>query len=267
MLLATVFALLSLSASMLIFINIIKSGNVIKIKEMISKYLIIGVSGKVLGLVLLSSCSIDTSGQQNRSQQQPPANNIIVYKNSDFKFYQTAEECIRDIDNYNYPENDNSPYEIKYPTYVEVISPNEFKLMRLYSIRADSYSINITFSANTVYYLLYTFAHTNITELTLHLDVNNRMIPPYEMVDPIALNNLPDTNVYKMTLHAKRKDVLAYLRKHYQINSFDELTDESDKLSNDPTSSTTGTKPSDKFVKIYSDSGKAWELINTFKVK
>ena len=139
--------------------------------------------------------------------------------------------------------------------------------MRLYSIRADSYSINITFSANTVYYLLYSFAHTNITELTLHLDVNNRMIPPYEMVDPIALNNLPDTNVYKMTLHAKRKDVLAYLRKHYQINSFDELTDESDKLSNDPTSSTTGTKPSDKFVKIYSDSGKAWELINTFKVK
>lgn len=250
---ATVFGLLFLLVDMLIFIGIIKLDIVFKIKKMNCKQLIIRVSCKVLCLILLSSCSIDTSDQHNR--------------NSDFKFYQTAEECIRDIDNYNYSENDKLPDEIKYPTYVEVISPNEFKLMRLYSIRADSYSINITFSANTVYYLLYTFAHTNITELTLHLDVNNRMIPPYEMVDPIALNDLPDTNVYKMTMHAKRKDVLAYLRKHYQINSFDELTDESDKLSNDPTSSTTGTKPSDKFVKIYSDSGKAWELINTFKVK
>ena len=70
MLLATVFALLSLSASMLIFINIIKSGNIIKIKEMKSKCLIIGVSGKVLGLVLLSSCSINAFAQQKQNQQQ-----------------------------------------------------------------------------------------------------------------------------------------------------------------------------------------------------
>ena len=46
--------------------------------------------------------------------------------------------------------------------------------------------------------------------------------------------NLPDLSKHKITLHAKRKDILAYFQKHYQINSFDELIDPSDEVDGFP---------------------------------
>ena len=61
------------------------------------------------------------------------------------------------------------------------------------------------------------------------------------------------------------------MQKHYQINSFDELTDQSDVMNGLPVGELKGTLPSDKFEKIYYGSGKdgeqkSWDLINTFKV-
>lgn len=74
-----------------------------------------------------------------------------------------------------------------------------------------------------------------------------------------------------MTLRAKRKDILAYFQKHYQINSFDELTDQSDSIDDLPVGELKGTLPSYKFKTIYfgtekDGEQKAWDLINTFKV-
>ena len=276
MLLATVFALLSLSASMLIFINIIKSGNIMKIKEMKSKYLIIGVSGKVLGLVLLASCSINAFAQQNQNQQQaftqtlrqeqaknqakeqaPKARNenksesvkpVVTIYDSAAKFIEATGD-----------------YSIKNGT-LKVISPKEFVLTRRTLPIIDSDLENYLFRTNITFILLQTFVHTNIDELTLHTEteyINSPDIKPQK--------KLPDLSIYKMTLRAKRKDILAYFQKHYQINSFDELIDQNDAMNDSPLDLSNGPMPLDKYVKSYYGAGEdgeqeAWDFINTFKV-
>ena len=114
--------------------------------------------------------------------------------------------------------------------------------------------------------LLNTFAHINLDELTLHTKseyINSPDMKPQK--------NLPDLSKHKITLHAKRKDALAYLQTHYQINSFDELTDPSDEVDGFPVGEIKGTLPSDKFKRIFLGEGeegvqKAWDFINTFKV-
>ena len=276
MLLATVFALLSLSASMLIFINIIKSGNVIKIKEMKSKCLIIGVSGKVLGLVLLASCSINAFAQQNQHQQQASTQTLhqqqaenqakeqAPKKSSENKI-ESVKPVVTIYDSAAKFIEATGDYSIKNGT-LKVISPKEFVLTRRTLPILDPDLENYLFRTNITFILLQTFVHTNIDELTLHTEteyINSPDIKPQK--------KLPDLSIYKMTLRAKRKDILAYFQKHYQINSFDELIDQNDAMNDLPVDESKGPMPLDKYVKNYYGAGedgeqKAWDFINTFKV-
>ena len=276
MLLATVFALLSLSASMLIFINIIKSGNVIKIKEMKSKCLIIGVSGKVLGLVLLASCSINAFAQQNQHQQQASTQTLhqqqaenqakeqAPKKSSENKI-ESVKPVVTIYDSAAKFIEATGDYSIKNGT-LKVISPKEFVLTRRTLPILDPDLENYLFRTNITFILLQTFVHTNIDELTLHTEteyINSPDIKPQK--------KLPDLSIYKMTLRAKRKDILAYFQKHYQINSFDELIDQNDAMNDSPLDLSNGPMPLDKYVKSYYGAGEdgeqeAWDFINTFKV-
>jgi len=108
-----------------------------------------------------------------------------------------------------------------------------------------------------------TFAHINLDKLTLHTKseyINSLDMKPQK--------NLPDLSKHKITLQAKRKDALAYLQTHYQMNSFDELTDPSDKVDGFPVGEIKSTLPSDKFKRIFLGEGeqKVWDFINTSKV-
>ena len=277
MLLATVFALLSLSASMLIFINIIKSGNVIKIKEMKSKCLIIVVSGKVLGLVLLASCSINAFAQQNQNQQQASTQTLRqeqaknqakeqAPKASNENKSESVKPVVTIYDSAAKFIEATGDYSIKNGT-LKVISPKEFVLTRRTLPILDPDLENYLFRTNITFILLQTFVHTNIDELTLHTEteyINSPDIKPQK--------KLPDLSIYKMTLRAKRKDILAYFQKHYQINSFDELIDQNDAMNDSPLDLSNGPMPLDKYVKSYYGAGEdgeeeAWDFINTFKVK
>ena len=276
MLLATVFALLSLSASMLIFINIIKSGNIMKIKEMKSKCLIIGVSGKVLGLVLLASCSINAFAQQNQNQQQASTQTLRqeqaknqakeqAPKASNKNKSESVKPVVTIYDSAAKFIEATGDYSIKNGT-LKVISPKEFVLTRRTLPIIDPDLENSFFRTSITFILLQTFVHTNIDELTLHTEteyINSPDIKPQK--------NLPDLSIYKMTLRAKRKDILAYFQKHYQINSFDELIDQNDAMNDLPVDESKGPMPLDKYVKSYYGAGedgeqKAWDFINTFKV-
>ena len=276
MLLATVFALLSLSASMLIFINIIKSGNIMKIKEMKSKCLIIDVSGKVLGLVLLASCSINAFAQQNQNQQQASTQTLRqeqaknqakeqAPKASNENKSESVKPVVTIYDSAAKFIEATGDYSIKNGT-LKVISPKEFVLTRRTLPILDPDLDNYLFRTNITFILLQTFVHTNIDELTLHTEteyINSPDIKPQK--------KLPDLSIYKMTLRAKRKDILAYFQKHYQINSFDELIDQNDAMNDSPLDLSNGPMPLDKYVKSYYGAGEdgeqeAWDFINTFKV-
>jgi len=276
MLLATVFALLSLSASMLIFINIINSGNIMKIKEMKSKCLIIGVSGKVLGLVLLASCSINAFAQQNQNQQQASTQTLRqeqaknqakeqAPKASNENKSESVKPVVTIYDSAAKFIEATGDYSIKNGT-LKVISPKEFVLTRRTLPILDPDLENYLFRTNITFILLQTFVHTNIDELTLHTEteyINSPDIKPQK--------KLPDLSIYKMTLRAKRKDILAYFQKHYQINSFDELIDQNDAMNDLPVDESKGPMPLDKYVKSYYGAGEdgeqeAWDFINTFKV-
>ena len=276
MLLATVFALLSFSASMLIFINIINSGNIMKIKEMKSKCLIIGVSGKVLGLVLLASCSINAFAQQNQNQQQASTQTLRqeqaknqakeqAPKASNKNKSESVKPVVTIYDSAAKFIEATGDYSIKNGT-LKVISPKEFVLTRRTLPILDPDLENYLFRTNITFILLQTFVHTNIDELTLHTEteyINSPDIKPQK--------KLPDLSIYKMTLRAKRKDILAYFQKHYQINSFDELIDQNDAMNDSPLDLSNGPMPLDKYVKSYYGAGEdgeqeAWDFINTFKV-
>ena len=276
MLLATVFTLLSFSASMLIFINIIKSGNIMKIKEMKSKCLIISVSSKVLGLVLLASCSINAFAQQNQNQQQASTQTLRqeqaknqakeqAPKASSENKIESVKPVVTIYDSAAKFLEATGDYSIKNGT-LKVISPKEFVLTRRTLPIIDPDLENSFFRTNIAFILLQTFVHTNIDELTLHTEteyINSPDIKPQK--------NLPDLSIYKMTLRAKRKDILAYFQKHYQINSFDELIDQNDAMNDLPVDESKGPMPLDKYVKSYYGAGedgeqKAWDFINTFKV-
>jgi len=242
------------------------------------KRLKIGVSGMVLCLVSLILCGIFAPEQENQNQQQASTQTASQKRapkaSSDNKaksdkpvvtIYDSAAKCFEETDNYS----------IKDGT-LKVISPKEFVLTRkVLPIILPDKAIPIfdpdiekfSFRMEIVFILLHTFAHTNLDELTLHIKSEYSNSP-----DMKPQNNLLDLNLYKITLHAKRKDVLAYLQKHYQINSFDELTDQSDSIKDIPVGELKGRMPSDKFKTIYFGTGKdgeqkAWDLINTFKVK
>ena len=268
---------LFLSAITLTFIGIIKPSIFIKNKEMKWKRLKIGVSGMVLCLVSLILCGIFAPEQENQNQQQASTQTASQKRapkaSSDNKaksdkpvvtIYDSAAKCFEETDNYS----------IKDGT-LKVISPKEFVLTRKVLPMIDPDKAipifdhdleKLTFRIEIVFILLNTFAHTNLDELTLHIKsefINSPHMEPQ--------NNLPDLNLYQITLHAKRKDVLAYLQKHYQINSFDELTDQSDSIKDIPVGELKGTLPSYKFKTIYfgtekDGEQKAWDLINTFKV-
>ena len=191
MLLATVFALLSLSASMLIFINIINSGNIMKIKEMKSKCLIIGVSGKVLGLVLLASCSINAFAQQNQNQQQASTQTLRqeqaknqakeqAPKASNKNKSESVKPVVTIYDSAAKFIEATGDYSIKNGT-LKVISPKEFVLTRRTLPILDPDLENYLFRTNITFILLQTFVHTNIDELTLHTEteyINSPDIKP-----------------------------------------------------------------------------------------
>ena len=191
MLLATVFALLSLSASMLIFINIIKSGNIMKIKEMKSKCLIIGVSGKVLGLVLLASCSINAFAKQNQNQQQASTQTLRqeqaknqakeqAPKASNENKSESVKPVVTIYDSAAKFIEATGDYSIKNGT-LKVISPKEFVLTRRTLPILDPDLENYLFRTNITFILLQTFVHTNIDELTLHTEteyINSPDIKP-----------------------------------------------------------------------------------------
>ena len=269
---------LFLSAITLTFIGIIKPSIFIKNKEMKWKRLKIGVSGMVPCLVSLILCGIFAPEEENQNQQQASTQTASQEQapkaSSDNKaesakpvvtIYDSAAKCLEKTNNYSIEDGT-----------LKVISPKEFVLTRKVlpiidpdkAIPIFDHDIEkLTFRIETVYILLHTFAHTNLDELTLHIKsefINSPRMEPQ--------NNLPDLNLYQITLHAKRKDVLAYLQKHYQINSFDELTDQSDSIDDLPVGELKGTLPSYKFKTIYfgtekDGEQKAWDLINTFKVK
>ena len=241
------------------------------------KRLKIGVSGMVLCLVSLILCGIFAPEQENQNQQQASTQTASQKRapkaSSDNKaksdkpvvtIYDSAAKCFEETDNYS----------IKDGT-LKVISPKEFVLTRKVLPMIDPDKAipifdhdleKLTFRIEIVFILLHTFAHTNLDELTLHIKsefINSPHMEPQ--------NNLPDLNLYQITLHAKRKDVRAYLQKHYQIKSFDELTDQSDSIDDLPVGELKGTLPSYKFKTIYfgtekDGEQKAWDLINTFKV-
>ena len=278
MFLTTVFALLSLLASTLTVMGIIKPSIFIKNKEMKGKRLKIGVSGTVLCLISLILCVIFAQEEENQNQQQASTQTASQEQapkaSSDNKaesakpvvtIYDSAEKCLEKTNNYSIEDGT-----------LKVISPKEFVLTRkVLPIILPDKAIPIfdpdiekfSFRMEIVFILQHTFAHTNLDELTLHIKSEYSNSP-----DMKPQNNLLDLNLYKITLHAKRKDVLAYLQKHYQINSFDELTDQSDSIKDIPVGELKGRMPSDKFKTIYFGTGKdgeqkAWDLINTFKVK
>ena len=278
MFLTTVFALLSLLASTLTVMGIIKPSIFIKNKEMKGKRLKIGVSGTVLCLISLILCGIFAQEEENQNQQQASTQTASQEQapkaSSDNKaesakpvvtIYDSAAKCLEKTNNYSIEDGT-----------LKVISPKEFVLTRKVLPMIDPDKAipifdhdleKLTFRIEIVFILLNTFAHTNLDELTLHIKsefINSPRMEPQ--------NNLPDLNLYQITLHAKRKDVLAYLQKHYQINSFDELTDQSDSIDDLPVGELKGTLPSYKFKTIYfgtekDGEQKAWDLINTFKVK
>ena len=247
-----------------------------KIKEMKSKCLIIGVSGKVLGLVLLASCSINAFAQQNQNQQQASTQTLRqeqaknqakeqAPKASSENKIENVKPVVTIYDSAAKFIEATGDYRIKNGT-LKVISPKEFVLTRRTLPIIDPDLENSFFRTSITFILLQTFVHTNIDELTLHTEteyINSPDIKPQK--------NLPDLSIYKMTLRAKRKDILAYFQKHYQINSFDELIDQNDAMNDLPVDESKGPVPLDKYVKSYYGAGedgeqKAWDFINTFKV-
>ena len=274
MVLATIFMLLSLLTFGLTVIGFIKPSIVLKNKEMKWKRLKIGASGTLSCFVLLILSAIfapeqDSHPEEENQNQQPASTQTASQEqapkaSSDNKaenakpvvtIYDSAAKCIEET--YNYSIEDGT---------LKVISPKEFVLTSKRLPINDPDMEKTLFRTGIVFILLHTFAHTKLDELTLHTKSEYIKSP-----DIKPQKNLPDLNLYKMTLHAKRKDVLAFLQKHYQINSFDELTDQSDSMNGLPVGKLKGTLPSDKFKKIYYGSGKdgeqkSWDLINTFKV-
>ena len=278
MFLESIFLLLFLLSSTLTVIGIIKPSIFIKNKEMKGKRLKIGVSGTVLCLISLILCGIFAPEEENQNQQQASTQTASQEQapkaSSDNKaesakpvvtIYDSAAKCLEKTNNYSIEDGT-----------LKVISPKEFVLTRKVLPMIDPDKAipifdpdleKLTFRIEIVFILLNTFAHTNLDELTLHIKSEYMKSPRME-----PQNNLPDLNPYQITLHAKRKDVLAYLQKHYQINSFDELTDQSDSIDDLPVGELKGTLPSYKFKTIYfgtekDGEQKAWDLINTFKVK
>ena len=283
MFLVTIFALLSLLASTLTVIGLIKPSIVLKNKEMKWKRLRIGASGMVSCFVLMILSAIFAPEQdihpeeKNQNQQQAStqtasqeqannqpkeqaqtvsSNNKSESHNPNIRIYDNAIECIEDTALFTRKDGT-----------LKVISPNEFTLTHSIAPTYKEGPINIEFWGTTSFIFLHTFAHTNIDELTIHINPKyaNR---PYIKTD----KNLPSLELHKITLHAKRKDVLAYLQKYLDINSFDELTDKNENAKNPQTGALGGTLPSEKFRKIFSPTKgselvETWALVNMFKVQ
>ena len=285
MFLATIFMLLSLLTFGLTVIGFIKPSIVLKNKEMKGKRLKIGASGMLSCFILLilsaifapeqdihpeeenkkqQQASTQTASQEqakNQPKEQPKeqaqaASSGNKTENTGVKIYKSAAKCIEDTGKFSIEDGT-----------LKVISPNEFVLIRkMLPVNAPQ-AFDDLFMSDIVFMLLDTFAHTKLDELTLHFKteyVKSPYIKPEK--------NLPDLSLYKITVHAKRQDVIAFLKANYQIYSFDELTDDNDKFNGTPKNPLDGTLPSDKFEKIYYGSGKdgekkAWALINTFRVK
>ena len=274
MFLATIFMLLSLLTFGLTVIGFIKPSIVFKNKEMKWKRLKIGASGMLSCFVLLILSAIFAPEQdihpeeENKNQQQastqtasqeqaPKASSDNKAENAKpvVTIYDSAAKSIEETKNFSTEDGT-----------LKVISPNEFVLIRQLPEFNAPQAIEDLFMTDVVFMLLDTFAHTKLDELTLHFKTKY-VKSPY--IKPEG--KLPDLSKYQITVHAKRKDVLAYLQTHYQINSFDELTDQSDSMNGTPVGELKGTVPSEKFMDIYLGSGKdgekkAWALINTFKV-
>lgn len=274
MFLATIFMLLSLLTFGLTVIGFIKPSIVLKNKEMKWKRLKIGASGTLSCFVLLILSAIFAPEQdihpeeENQNQQQastqtasqeqaPKASSDNKAENAKpvVTIYDSAAKSIEETKNFSTEDGT-----------LKVISPNEFVLIRQLPEFNAPQAIEDLFMTDVVFMLLDTFAHTKLDELTLHFKTKY-VKSPY--IKPEG--KLPDLSKYQITVHAKRKDVLAYLQTHYQINSFDELTDQSDSMNGTPVGELKGTVPSEKFMDIYLGSAKdgekkAWALINRFKV-
>lgn len=274
MFLATIFMLLSLLTIVLTVIGMIKPSIVLKNNEMKWKRLKIGASGTLSCFVLLILSAIfapeqDIHPEEENQNQQPASTQTTSQEqapkaSSDNKaenakpvvtIYDSAAKCIEETAKFSIEDGT-----------LKVISPNEFVLIRQLPEFNAPQAIEDLFMTDVVFMLLDTFAHTKLDELTLHFKTKY-VKSPY--IKPEG--KLPDLSKYQITVHAKRKDVLAYLQTHYQINSFDELTDQSDSMNGTPVGELKGTVPSEKFMDIYLGSAKdgekkAWALINRFKV-
>ena len=273
--LATVFGSLSFLACNLTFYGILKPNLIIKNKEMKWKRLKIGVFGTILCFVSLVLCIIFSPEQQNLLQacaqtpRQEQAKNQAkeqAPKASNENKSESVKPVVTIYDSAAKFIEATGDYSIKNGT-LKVISPKEFVLTRRTLPILDPDLENYLFRTNITFILLQTFVHTNIDELTLHTEteyINSPDIKPQK--------KLPDLSIYKMTLRAKRKDILAYFQKYYQINSFDELIDQNDAMNDSPLDLSNGPMPLDKYVKSYYGAGEdgeeeAWDFINTFKVK
>ena len=245
MFLTTVFALLSLLASTLTVIGIIKPSIFIKNKEMKGKRQKISTYGSVLSFVSLVLCIIflpeDLSESQNPDNNKQEVSQSIYSTDPKIKKFKTIDEFLSTFSKH---------FDIidKY----KVISPTEIELYIEHTPNDVVYFSQWEIYRYAIFSLVKIFPHVDIDEITVH--IKPKFIKDKAGINtPLSLKNkgyAPDLSKYNFTIHAKRKDVLAYLKKNFDIDSFENFVDTSDKTYNKPIKEPLGLRISSRFVRI-----------------
>lgn len=245
MFLASIFLLLFLLSSALTVIGIIKPSIFIKNKEMKGKRQKISTYGSVLSFVSLVLCIIflpeDSSESQNPDNNKQEVRQSIYSTDPKIKKFRTIDEFLSTFSKH---------FDIidKY----KVISPTEIELYIEHTPNDVVYFSKWKIYKYAIFSLVKIFPHVDIDEITVH-------IKPKLIKDKAGINNslsvrnkkdTQDISKYNFTIHAKRKDVLAYITKNFNINSFEEFVDTSDITYNKPIKEPLGLRISSRFVRI-----------------
>lgn len=277
MFVVTVFGLLLLLplAITLTIISTIKPSVVFDNKKMKWNRLKIAASGSLLCFVSLILCVIFAPDDliQNRASSNdkqetsaPVAQKGASYgTNPDIKKYKTVADLFEDYENSKKPDEYKKHYD--YYKY-EVISPTEIVLYREFPASEDSLLILGDLSFTARFLILEILPHVDIEQLTVH--VKPRFYD-YSYFDNIKNRRVPVPNLskYNFTIRLDRKILLAYLKEHFNINSYDELVETRDEIDGKPTESLKGTTPSEKYESILrpiskDEIKKTEDLINRF---
>lgn len=245
MFLAFIFLLLSLLTSILTIISAIKPSIFIKNKEMKGKHKKINTYTSLLSFVLLVLCIIflpeDSSESQNPDNNKQEVRQSIYSTDPKIKKFRTIDEFLSTFSKH---------FDIidKY----KVISPTEIELYIEHTPNDVVYFSKWKIYKYAIFSLVKIFPHVDIDEITVH-------IKPKLIKDKAGINNslsvrnkkdTQDISKYNFTIHAKRKDVLAYITKNFNINSFEEFVDTSDITYNKPIKEPLGLRISSRFVRI-----------------